>query len=1486
MTSKGFGPRGPIALAGLAFALASAGAPAAPTQVHADGKGVKPKAATVAAPSSPAPHAPSGFVENVGQWDAQARFMARAQGMTMWLKGSGLVLDYAAPKGAKAKFAGHAVEMAFVGGQKPTMKGLSPRGGAMYISGKHERKAARFERVLSQGIYKGVDFVTYLDEETPRYDFVVAPGADPKAIRLAFKGAKSLRVVNGSTLGVGTVFGEQKMGGLFAYQTIAGQRVSVPVSFVKNTSGDVSFALGGYDRKLPLVIDPLVYGTYFGGNAGFDEVRAITTDSTGGTYVTGYTLSAQFPINYGPYGFNLTGGRDAFFSKLQGDAYANDYSVYIGGSGTDQGNFLNVDASGNVWILGFTNSPDFPGTGTAPGQRGPMWLMRFAPNSSTVLSPFFGGNGAPVIYRFGSTTVNGQVEDVVDHAVGLGIPKPTGVANASPTRLVIGLSGNGDRYDEIAAPQTGELSAASYLTIDYDNAANTFTVNQSRSGFVPSRGNTFLDISGLVVDREGFVYMSGSLFAGDNTDTAQANPVYDTSASVYMDGRLQRKSDIWIRKLNASGAATPTTANPLQGVVYSSLLGGSSDDFTNGYLPTRNFDSNQNEILDYTGPTIAADNAGNAYILGEAASFDFPRTRGVVGPVFSATFSNISLTKISSSGNAILYSTALAINGARICSGISVDPRGQAYITGTVSRRQTFNVTIGDPPVPNGADTVVGNIFISDDAIRKTYDSPAPPAAKTDDGFLLVVNADATAYIHGTYIGGILDDGVFAPYTDQFGDTFVYGWTDTRRTYSLFSSAAPPTRTDFILDSNMAPFITRNAFKFVPETINQGQTQTERNVGYGAFVGPGSTAPPPTSPFLLFGQTRNAAGMTYTFNPRGVDYLRDGFILRYRLSLPLLSSFTLNPSIVPGGDPTGTGNPTSTTGTLTLSAPAPEGGAGVQLVISNGTYASFDPNSTVTTTTVQVPAGETMVSFPIYSRFTLDQQNVQIRADYSGNVQVATLTVRPWLRSLSISPTTVVGGTVATGAVRLEAPAPSPGVPVSLSTNNTDVIGFDTNPIIVPTDAQTATFQYIAKPVDVATQVQITAGLLLVERTQLITVLPATLNRIEFSPTSVAAGSSVQGTVFLNGRTKSARTIRLSIPGNPAGYTLTPNVITIPAGGDRATFSLQTGPEEGTVSRTVQAVQVVNIGTPQEAVVDGPVSSLLTVTAASVGSITATPSPVASGGTIDVTVTLTNPAPVGGVFVTFTSSSPQIIPFGGTVLFPEGTQTQTFPGIKIGSNLTGADLSVSLNAYRSRTLTGTPKTATVVVLAVTPALTLNPSSVIGGSSSLGRVEIPNALSTPITVQLTSSNSSASVPATVTIPAGQTSVTFPISTTPVAATSSATITARIGGGAPVSAVLTIRTVQVVSLTLSPAFIRGGQTTLLTVTLDGPVGSDTVIPLTFSNGSLISFGQVVVPAGQSSVSVRSSPASRVPRTLTTSISASLGGTTATTTLTVQR
>jgi hypothetical protein len=122
----------------------------------------------------------------------------------------------------------------------------------------------------------------------------------------------------------------------------------------------VSFSVDVYDPSLPLVIDPVLFSTYLGGN-GSDKPSSLVVDSQGGVYMTGTTESTNFPTKGGLQS-REGGGTDAFVTKLDGTTGAIVYSTYIGGSGHDIANQIKADAAGSAYVVGSTNSLDFPTT--------------------------------------------------------------------------------------------------------------------------------------------------------------------------------------------------------------------------------------------------------------------------------------------------------------------------------------------------------------------------------------------------------------------------------------------------------------------------------------------------------------------------------------------------------------------------------------------------------------------------------------------------------------------------------------------------------------------------------------------------------------------------------------------------------------------------------------------------------------------------------------------------------------------------------------------------------------------------------------------------------------------------------------------------------------------------------------------------------------------------------------------------------------------
>ncbi len=158
----------------------------------------------------------------------------------------------------------------------------------------------------------------------------------------------------------------------------------------------VSFEVASYDAGKTLVIDPvLVYSTYLGGS-GDDQGNGIAVDSSGSAYVTGQTVSTNFPTS-SPLQAVFGGGPDAFVAKLNPTGSALVYSTYLGGSGEDFGYGIAVDSAGNAYVTGFTSSTDFPTANPLQAVNdgdGNAFVAKLNPGGSAlVYSTYLGGSG-------------------------------------------------------------------------------------------------------------------------------------------------------------------------------------------------------------------------------------------------------------------------------------------------------------------------------------------------------------------------------------------------------------------------------------------------------------------------------------------------------------------------------------------------------------------------------------------------------------------------------------------------------------------------------------------------------------------------------------------------------------------------------------------------------------------------------------------------------------------------------------------------------------------------------------------------------------------------------------------------------------------------------------------------------------------------------------------------------------------------------------
>lgn len=554
------------------------------------------------------------------------------------------------------------------------------------------------------------------------------------------------------------------------------------------------------------------------------------------------------------------------------------------------------------------------------------------------------------------------------------------------------------------------------------------------------------------------------------------------------------------------------------------------------------------------------------------------------------------------------------------------------------------------------------------------------------------------------------------------------------------------------------------SLSLVPATVTGGSTSTATVTLGGPAPGGGVTVVLSSSnpslatvpATIIIPQNATAATFAVATIPVGTDtsstiaatYNGTNATAVLTVVPPALTGVTLNPTAVRGGSPS--------SGTVTLNAPAPAGGAVVSLSTSNASWATVPASITI-------PANATTATFTVVTFPVSSTTSVTVSATYGASAKAAVLTVTPpILNSVSLNPTSVTGGTASAGTVTLDSPAPVGGAVVMLSSSNASAATVPAS-VTIPANATSATFNVTTVPVGTNTSVTVSATYGPNAWTASLTVKAPALSSGSLNPTSVRGGTASTGTVILSGPAPPGGAVVTLTSSNSSVATVPPSVSVV-ANALSASFSIATLPVAANTSVSISAVYN---GTTRNAD--------LTVLAAALSSLSLNPTSLVGSRSSTGTVTLNGPAPAAGAVITLRSSNTSTATLPATVTVAGNTTTATFT---INTVPVSANSYVTISAiYGSTTRTAN--------LTVTPAalssVSLNPTSVRGGSSSTGTVTLNGpAPASGSVVALSSSNPSlAKVPSNVTVPSGGTTATFTVTTVRVSSTRTVTISGNRG-----------------------------------------------------------------------------------------------------------
>jgi len=262
-----------------------------------------------------------------------------------------------------------------------------------------------YGKITIKNIYKGIDWVIYTNagnKKSPlKYDFVVHPQADYKDIRIKFVNAQSTSLTdNGSKLKIQTIAGTIEEGNLYSYQENSAEKKALKTSYLANADSTLAFEIGAYDKSKTLVIDPLVWATYYGGWGG-DDFFAICTDSQDNIYITGDTYSSDYPTQpmSGAY-WQVPDVRsnEAIIIKFNKKG-VRQWATFYGGMGDDYGQSIYSDYQDNIYITGSTTSANFPtkeqsGAFYQPKLEGSydLFILKFNNQGNRQWATYYGGS--------------------------------------------------------------------------------------------------------------------------------------------------------------------------------------------------------------------------------------------------------------------------------------------------------------------------------------------------------------------------------------------------------------------------------------------------------------------------------------------------------------------------------------------------------------------------------------------------------------------------------------------------------------------------------------------------------------------------------------------------------------------------------------------------------------------------------------------------------------------------------------------------------------------------------------------------------------------------------------------------------------------------------------------------------------------------------------------------------------------------------------
>ena len=638
------------------------------------------------------------FIENKGQWEQEVLFLCRLPNIEVWLTKQGVVYDFYelethsnTQQLRKDKALNYRPQqykkgeiVRVINQDNTSLQALPsqplPTVYNYYLGNDTTKWATNvglYAQVMLKNVFKGIHQKFYFNKGNLRYDYIVEAGANPQQIKFKIKGSKQVYINSNNELVFTTNLGEVKHSELFVYQTINGVKHPINAKFVLLPNQTIGFKIDEYNTKLPLIIDPIIYSTYVGGSTD-DQLYDIEVNSNHEAVVVGSSNSPDYPKN-GMYSYLYKWNVDAVCSKLSQWGSFFVFSTFLGGYLDDEANALAIDDNDNIYITGYTNSPNFPvyiGPSTTLNGTSDAFIIKMHSTGQVKYSTYIGGSG-------------------LDEGLG------------------VAVNSNGEAYFTGETWSNDFPVTANAYSSSYSGQGDAFICKMRQDGLVINYatyigGSNSDDGKSIAINNLNEIYLTGITFSSDFPSTSNAfDPVYNGDVDGY------------VLKLNNAGnniEYSTFIGDTLENYTYSIALDNNKNAYITGFteaggggfpITSSAYNSNINggnfgvdifalklnpngsnlEYSTYIHPgyatSIKIDPYNNAYISGMADTL-FPTTTDAIYST-SSNLGDAFVTKLNASGTDLHYSTLIGGANGSIAFGVDIDDELDVYLTGWTS---------------------------------------------------------------------------------------------------------------------------------------------------------------------------------------------------------------------------------------------------------------------------------------------------------------------------------------------------------------------------------------------------------------------------------------------------------------------------------------------------------------------------------------------------------------------------------------------------------------------------------------------------------------------------------------------------------------------------------------------------------------------------------------------------------------------------------